>query len=475
MSDNTLKVYWAAVRGSFKVFLQQAIATLLPGTPFLDNWHIDAIVHCLEQALAGKMPRLIVNLPPRHLKSLLLSVMWPAFVMGHDPTAKFICVSYSDELARSLARDFRRLVESDWYPAVFPEFKATKSTEGEVVTDQGGYRYTTSVGGTLTGRGGDFIIIDDPIKADDAASDKAREGVNEWFRTTLLSRLNDKEFSVLILAMQRTHVNDLAGNLEGQGGFHKLALAAIAKKDEVIATGPGQFHRRLAGEALHPERESLKAHEAMRNNVGPAIFNAQYQQTPEAPDGNLFKLKYFEFIDKPPVLLDGTLFVSIDSALSTADTADFTAVSLVLGQQGKFYVLRAERGRWDFDALRLKAWAYVNRYGSSDRPLCFVIEKAGSGISLLSHLNNAIGRGEDRLLCFHYSPKQDKMTRAALTLPFFEEGRVVIVNQPGRNAWVEDYVNEFLCFPNGRFDDQVDSLVQLLMSRRSLYMADVPF
>jgi predicted phage terminase large subunit-like protein len=282
-------------------------------------------------------------------------------------------------------------------------------------------------------------------------------------------RLNDKEFSVLILVMQRIHVNDLAG----QGGFTKLALPAIATKDEVIATGPGEFHRRFAGEALHAERESLKTLEAIRNTVGAAIFNAQYQQTPEAPEGNLFKRKYFRIIGHIPPITQGVLFLSVDSALSTASTADYTALTLVLGLQGKFYVLKAERGRWDYEELKAKVWRYIRALGTNDRPLEVVVENAGSGISLLTQLNSAFMKGDCTFRCRWYQPKGDKLVRAARTLTFFEQGVVVICSVPGRNDWVEPFLNEFLSFPNGRFDDQVDSLVQLLHHRLLLYKAGV--
>jgi predicted phage terminase large subunit-like protein len=474
MNDDT-KAYFAAVRSDFKVFLQHAFQALNPGTPFLDNWHIDAVIDCLEQGRRGQMRKLALNLPPRHLKSFMVSTAWPAFLLGQDPSVKIIVVSYSDELARALARDFRRIVESDWYCKVFSNVRLTKVTEGEVTTDQGGFRFATSVGGTLTGRGADFIIIDDPIKPDDARSDKARTATNEWYRSTLLSRLDDKERGVLTLVMQRVHVNDLTGFVEGERNFHKLSLSAIALKDEQIALGDGRVHLRKAGEALHPERESLKVLQQMRENVGAGIFNAQYQQAPDAPEGGLFKRKFFPFIDKlPTISLSAELIVSIDSALSTSASADYSAITFLLAQNGKFYVLNAERGHWDYEALKAKAWWYVKRYGRAERPVHFIVESAGSGISLIQHLSASAGRGDGYLTCHHYDPKGDKVARAARTLPFFDEGRVVIVNRPGCNEWVEPFLNEFLSFPNGRYDDQVDSVVQLLHAHLTLCWAKVP-
>ena len=262
---------------------------------------------------------MIINLPPRQLKSFIVSSVLPAFILGLDPTAKTICVSYSDELAKALSRDFKRIVESDWYRRVFPEVRPTKMTENEFVTDAGGSRYATSVGGTLTGRGGDFIIIDDPIKPEDAFSDKARASTNEWYRSTLLSRLDDKAKSVLILVMQRLHVNDLTGFVEASGGFHKLSLPAIALRDEHIPLSDHEAYDRLADEVLHEEREDRATLEAIRDQIGSYNFAAQYQQRPETPEGSLIKRKYIQVIGPShPIRPGGWHWVSIDSALSTS-------------------------------------------------------------------------------------------------------------------------------------------------------------
>ena len=160
--------YLALVRSDFRTFIRRAFATIYPNKDFNPNWHIDAIVHALEESYAGRQPRLIINLPPRHLKSFLVSVAWPAFVLTRDPSLKIFCVSYSEDLARTIARDFKKLVESGWYGQLFPNVRLSKVTEAEVVTDQGGYRVALSVHGSITGRGADLVIIDDPIRAEDA-------------------------------------------------------------------------------------------------------------------------------------------------------------------------------------------------------------------------------------------------------------------------------------------------------------------
>src|SRR5262249_39297814 len=164
---------------------------------------------------AGRLPaRLIANLPPRSLKSYLVSVAWVAWLLGRKPSLQIICASYSEELAHKFSRDCRALIESRFYKRVFPtRLNPKKSTETEFETTKRGSRLATSVGGTLTGRGGDVFIIDDPTKANDANSEVALEGANEWFRNTALSRLNDQSKSLVVVTQQRLHTDDLSGVL----------------------------------------------------------------------------------------------------------------------------------------------------------------------------------------------------------------------------------------------------------------------
>ena len=317
-----VQAYFSLVRKDFGVFLRQAFHELYPGKELLWNWHIGAIVHELEENLAGRQPRLIINLPPRHLKSFIVSIAWPAFLLGKDASLKIFCISYSDELAATIARDFRRVVEATWYRQVFPHVKLTKSTANEVVTDQGGYRVALSVHGSITGRGADLIIIDDPCRPEEAVSDKARMGVNEWFKSTLLSRRDDKLRSGLIVVMQRLHVNDLTGFIGESVGYRRIAFPAIAEHDEVIALRDGREYLRRRGEPLQPAREPLEVLQQLRKEVGSFNFAAQYQQSPKTPEGTLIKRWYFKLVADLPrhAFSRGRFFISIDSALSTAVT-----------------------------------------------------------------------------------------------------------------------------------------------------------
>ena len=245
------------LRRDLAAFVHKTFGTVSPGDSFSPNWHIEAICHELMKVLNGETKRLIISIPPRHLKSICTSVALPAWVLGQDPTRRIICVSYANELAVKHANDTRAVMASDWYANLFPATKiaSQKNTETEIMTTKRGFRFSTSVGGTLTGRGGNLIIVDDPIKPADAMSDTTRERVNEWCGSTLMSRLDDKERDAIVLVMQRLHEGDLAGHLLQQGGWKHLNLPAIAEIEERIEIGRGRHHIRQVGDLLHPARE----------------------------------------------------------------------------------------------------------------------------------------------------------------------------------------------------------------------------
>jgi hypothetical protein len=231
MTHPTPKEFDALLRSDFGVFVEKSFETLNPSIPFLSNWHIDALNHRAQRIKDQTCNRLIINLPPRTLKSMIFSVALPAYLLGKDPTRRIICASYSDTIAVKLANDFRSLLNAPWYARAFGVPDLTKDTETETTTSVGGFRLTTSVGGSLTGRGGNLIIIDDPLNASDAASKASRDRVNDWFRTSVLSRLDDPKRGAIIVVMQRLHVEDLSGILLANGGWTHLCLPAIAPED----------------------------------------------------------------------------------------------------------------------------------------------------------------------------------------------------------------------------------------------------
>ncbi len=227
-----------ALRSDFESFLKYSVLTLNPGMPFLPNWHIRAIAYQLERIRRGEINRLIINMPPRHLKSITVSVAFPAFVLGHDPRQRIFSISYGSELSLKHARDFRSIVESSWYARAFPQMRLSRSLDDEAATTLKGFRKATSVGGVLTGLGGNMIILDDPQKPVDALSKVRRDSLNQWFTNTLMSRLDNKETGAIIVVTQRVHMDDLSGHLmSGSGHWEILSLPAIAEVDEQVPIG----------------------------------------------------------------------------------------------------------------------------------------------------------------------------------------------------------------------------------------------
>jgi predicted phage terminase large subunit-like protein len=448
------QVVRAAVREHFPFFLRKVFAELCPGDEFLHGWHLDAIAWQLDRISNGEIQRLIVTIPPRHLKSIMISIAWVAWCLGKAPEMRFICLSYSSELAAKLSRDCRQVMQSDWYQAVFPGTVLLRSTETELETHEGGGRFATSVGGTLTGRGGDVIIIDDPIKADDAMSAALRARVKEWTTSTLFSRLNDKRSGAIILVMQRLHEDDLAGQFLDAGGWEHLNLPAIALEDQDIPLTGGRGHRRLAGEVLHPEREPLETLEQIRLEVGSHIFSAQYQQAPVPAGGTLVKSDWFRRYETPPKKGPGDFIVqSWDTASKDGVLNDYSVCITALVRRDTVAVLDVFRRQLNFpDLLR-----QVQMQAEWFSPDILLIEDAASGQQLIQMLKQNPIRGVPMPIA--RKPEADKETRMSACCPQIERGDLSL---PDDADWLAEFEREILAFPNGKRDDQADALSQLL-------------
>jgi hypothetical protein len=308
----------AILRRDFYAFNQKAFDILSPGQIFVPDWCVDSLTHHLELVRQGKIKRLIINMPPRSLKSMTTSVAFPAFVLGHDPTQRIICASYSGELAHKLSNDFRAVVASPWYRSLFPETRIGryKDSETEIEFTRRGTRLATSTGGTLTGRGGNLIIIDDPLKPLDALSETKRRGANEWFLNTVLSRLDDKRSGAIVIVMQRIHMDDLTGFVLSQSDeWTTLSLSAIAEVSETISLSRGRTYVRQLGEVLAPEREPREVLEEMRRQLGSDLFSAQYQQAPVPPGGAMIKRSWVRrYSEHPPETTGRFVVQSWDTA-----------------------------------------------------------------------------------------------------------------------------------------------------------------
>jgi hypothetical protein len=334
--------YAALLRSDFAAFIHRSFCDLNPQTRFLPAPYIQLIASRLEDCRSGKIRRLIVNLPPRSLKSHCSSIAFAAWLLAHNPAIQIIAASYGQDLADKLARDTRTLMDADWYRALFPTRLSGRKAVNDFTT-AGGTRMATSVGGVLSGRGADVIIIDDPLKPDQALSEAGRNGVNEWYDNTLLSRLNNKHSGCSIIIMQRLHQDDLVGHVQLQGDWTVLSFPAIAEEPERVPfqTPYGTRHFvRQPGEALHPERESVRDYEAMRRMIGLYNFSSQYQQRPIPVSGNLVKREWLRFYDP-----DGAprkylrIIQSWDTASKTSELNNFSACTTRGVDHDNYYLL----------------------------------------------------------------------------------------------------------------------------------------
>jgi len=450
-----LAEYEALLRADFAGFAERAFHELYPQTDFLANWHHRVIAAKLTAVFEGRIRRLIINEPPRHLKSHYASVTFPAWCLGHRPSLQFLCVSYAQDLADKLARDCRRVIASDWYQQLFPTRLAPRhQAVAEFETTRRGCRLATSVGGVLTGRGADIIIIDDPLKPEEALSQAQRRAANEWFDHTLYSRLNDKENGAIILIMHRLHEDDLVGHVLAQEDWEVVRLPAIAEEDEThridTLAGPRIFTRRQ-GEALHPAREALAMLEQIRKTIGEYNFAGQYQQAPAPLGGGLVKAAWFRYYkpDELPAKFD-RIVQSWDTASKATELSDFSIRSSwgILGRD--LYLLDVLRRRMEYPELKRAVREQYERFG----PSVVLIEEKASGTQLIQELI-----AEGLYAVTRYQPQSDKVMRMHAQTAMIENGFVYLASAA---SWFAQYLHELTTFPNGRHDDQVDSTAQML-------------
>jgi predicted phage terminase large subunit-like protein len=436
-------------------FTEFAFGVVRPGVPLRWNWHLEAITQKLSQVASGEVRRLIITLPPRSLKSLCASVALPAWFLGRNPSERVVAVSYSDHLARSHANDFRLLVNDPIYQATFPAMRVQRETDREITTTKRGKRFATSIEGTLTGLGGNLIVIDDPLKPTDAMSESVRARVIEWYRSTLLSRADDKTKARIVLVMQRVHQNDLAGYLQEQGGFEVLNLPAIAQREETYDLDHSRTYTRQKGEILHPDHEPAQALIELKGQMGPIAFSAQYQQSPIPPGGAIIQRKWLTPYDDIQRQSGDRIVMSWDIALSERETGDYSACVVLLVRKEVFYILEVVRGNFLFDPLKRMVIEIKQRYGSST----LLIEDAPISLGLIQSLR------EKAINVTTYKPDTDKRSRVIAQTDLFAGGSVRF---PRRAAWLEEFTAELLAFP-GRHDDQVDALTQGLAWGRKMW------
>jgi predicted phage terminase large subunit-like protein len=439
-------------QNSFGAFCYRAFEVLHPGQRLIPGWHIDCVCHAIEQMVTGQGgKRLVHNQPPRSLKSYIISVCLPAWVLGRNPSARIICASYSQDLANKFSRDCRALMESRFYKDLFPRTRLNpkKNTESEFETTRRGYRLATSVGGTLTGRGGDMLIVDDPTNANDANSEVALTGTDEWFHGTALTRLDSAE-SLVILTQQRLHQKDLSGILI-EKDWPCLAIPAIATETQTYLIAKDETYTRPAGELLQPQRDSREAMEAKQVEIGSRRWAAQYQQNPTPAEGNMIKASWLARYEFSP---GGRRFqrvvLSCDPAGKPGAHNDYTAIVICGFDWKQIHVLHVARGRWTI----LQTLDRIKELARDWNVDLVIIEDTSTGMGLIPML-----RDETQLDVIGRQPKGDKPVRMQRHEARFEAGNILL---PKEAPWLADFLAELLGFPNVRYDDQVDALLLFL-------------
>jgi predicted phage terminase large subunit-like protein len=444
----------AALRDDFYAFMLRCFRDLNAGVAYLPSWHIEAMAAKLERVRDGDLTRLIVNIPPRHLKSLAASIALPAWLLGHNPALSIVNVTYGQDLSDKFARDCRAVMTSEWYQMLFAtRLSSDRPPFQELATTAGGFRLATSVGGALTGRGADVVIIDDPLKPSDALSESRRAGANEWFDATLYSRLNDKTKGAIVIVMQRLHEDDLVGHVVKREDWDHLSFPAIAEDDEVHVVETiydVKEYRRRAGEALHPGRESLETLGRIRTMIGEYNFAGQYQQRPAPSGGGMVKAAWLRRYARDERPAFDRIVQSWDTANKPSELADYSVCTTwgVKGQE--FFLLNVFRKRLGFPELK-RAVAEQNELF---RPQTILIEDKASGTQLIQEL---IASGLSHVQ--GVKPDGDKIMRLHAQTAQIENG---FVHLPDEAHWLADYLAELTAFPASRHDDQVDSTAQFL-------------
>lgn len=477
-------------RNSLVEFVRRSFCIISPNAEYSHNWHIDFICRKLEAAFRGEIKRLIINVPPRSLKSIMCTVAAPAWFLGKRPALQIIAASYSQRLSFKHSQDTRHLMQSKFYHAAFPETILAKdqNEKAKFLTVQRGQRMAVSVGSTTTGEGGDIIIVDDILNPGQAASDVERENANDWFRQTLSSRLNDPNTGVIIVVMQRLHEDDLSGMLLAQGGWEHICLPAVNDNKREFSLGGGKTKLWEVGELLHPARLSEEVLEQKRKEMGSFAYAGQFLQRPVPEGGGIIKEHHWQHWTGKESPKTTDIIQVYDTAYTEKTQNDYcarTTWGIFQSEDGEDNILLMEamNERLEFPELRSKAKESYKRFTkkSGDVPLVLIEEKA-SGLPLIQEMR-LTGMRVKGIKRNRHSYSNDKISRAHNITHIFESGRVWVpcngIEVDGKivyspKPWCQVVIDQCAAFPFGTHDDLVDTVVDAVawMRRRHEINAD---
>lgn len=444
-------------RRSLLHFIKRAWKIVEPATEFVGGWHIEAICKHLEAVTRREIKNLIINMPPRHMKTLIVSIFWPCWEWLSSPSRTWLFASHSMKLSLKDSQNCRLLIESDWYRSLVDwKLSDDQNLKEHFKNDRQGARVCVSVGGKVTGQGAVRLIIDDPIDGKDALSSTKRENVIEWYKSAFSSRASDPQRTARVIVMQRVHEADLTGWIvENQGSMWEiLKLPAIYEPENASPpTSLGWVDpRKKAGDLLWPARMGPDQIKAQQISMGAIAFAGQYQQRPVPSDGAIFRKSMFRFYDERALPRARMHIIhSWDMSFKGGENNDYV-VGQVWGRHGSsFYLIDQIRDKMDFAATAKAVVRLVKQYP----PAAIYVEDKANGPAVMSALKKHIAG------IVAVNPDGGKEARAHAVTPLFEAGDVFLPD-PDRAPWVHDLTDELLRFPKARHDDQVDALTQAL-------------
>jgi len=439
-------------RKDFLVFLQLMFQVLYPETKLVHARYIELIVECLMILPGVEKPRMIFNLPPGYMKSTIISILFTAWKLGVDPTLRFICISYGDSLAHELSERTRHVMQSELYAKIFPGTVLEKKAQDHLKTTKGGARYATSVGSDITGFRAHIIIIDDPIQPDEAESERIKVEVQKWFYSSVLTRLIDQRNDAVILVMHRLSPNDLSGVLE-QLGWYTFKLPLVQEEDIEYQIGENFYWERKAGELLNPARMTMEDVEKLRAEIPPHVFEAQYQQRPTTSGSGLFVIDRVARYNKPPGF---ELTIHSWDVAGTEHGNYSVCTKFGLCKDPKLgdvlYVLDVIRIR----VLLPDVDKAIEAQMKLDKPALVIVDDRGLGIGVLGVLRRKYGLHKVKG-CSH--EPSSKIERYGVAMQHTYGGKIFL---PNAAPWLESWLYEMIAFPNGEYNDQVDSYTQIV-------------
>lgn len=437
------------LRTDFKSFFIKAFLSLNPASQYIDGWYIDALADYLMAIENGSITRLIVNMPPRYLKSLCINVAWSAWLLGQNPSRRIISASYSERISTAHSLNTRYLMLSKWYCNAYPHVVLQKDQNEKhcFQTTAHGLRFATSVGGSLTGEGGDFLILDDPINPLHSCNESVMANTAEWFKQIFMTRLNNRQKGVVVVVMQRLNKCDLSSILLEQKHWEHLNLPLIAEKKQTIRINNYTYYRKK-NELLNKKYQNRQVVQTLQKEVGCYNFAAQYQQNPMPKSLSVFKEEWLDYF-KPSDCPDVPTILSWDTAASVKKHANYSACSAWRANKGNFYLLYVYRAKLTYPALRSKVSTLAKEWNAKT----ILIENKSSGQQLLQELSSALN-------LIPLTPQQSKGDRFINSLSFFENKKVLI---PEHATWHQMLLQELLSFPYSKNTDQIDSITQYLL------------